>query len=109
MVTVGAALDPGNLADAEFADEFSAEFGREPGPYAAYGYEAMQLALAGIEDAQGEGEFRPAIRDAVLGADREGSVLGPFSIDDEGETSLCETQPRLGISPSAKPEAPVCG
>ena len=68
------------------------------GPYAAYGYEAMQLALAGIEEAEGEGEFRPAIRDAVLGADSTDSVLGPFSIADEGDTTLCAVQPRRGIS-----------
>ena len=42
-------------------------FGREPGPYAAYGYEAMQLVLAAIAEAEGEEEFRRAVADAGAG------------------------------------------
>jgi hypothetical protein len=65
-----------------------------PGPYGAFGYEAMRLALHGIAEAEGQGEFRPAVRDAIIGATRD-SLLGPFTIDEEGDTSLCTVQPYL--------------
>ena len=94
--------------NAGFAGEFRPEFGRDPGSYAAYGYEAMKLALLGIAEAEGEGEFRPAIRDAVLGASREDSVLGPFVIDDEGDTDLCPVQPFRVSGASLDPEDAIC-
>ena len=102
------ALDPGSLPEAGFTAEFRSEFGRDPGPYAAYGYEAMQLALFGVAEAEGEGEFRPAIRDAVLGATRQESVLGPYAIDDDGDTDLCSIQPYVLDGTSLEPEAPLC-
>ncbi|MDP9188988.1 MAG: hypothetical protein M3O25_07040 [Actinomycetota bacterium] len=87
-----AALAPERLPDGEFAAIFREGYARDPGPYAAYGYEAMELALLGIERAEGAGEFRPAVRDAVLGAEREDSILGPYSITDDGDTTLCAVQ-----------------
>ena len=59
----GAACAPGaapaqRLPAGGFTREFEKRFGREPGPYAAYGYEAMQLVLAAIAEAEGEEEFR---------------------------------------------------
>ena len=44
-------LDPANLADPAFAADFESRFERPPGPYAAYGYEAMSLVLAAIAEA----------------------------------------------------------
>lgn len=90
-VVVAGALAPESIPAPDFGADFRARYNRDPGPYAAFGHEAMSLALSGIEQA-GDGEFRAAVRDEILGADRADSVLGPYSIDEEGETSLCTVQ-----------------
>lgn len=84
-----AALDPAHLpaAGKDFLADFEAEYGRAPGRYAAYGYEAMAVVLDSIDRASD-----PADRDAVIEAffdtiDRE-SILGTYSIDQVGETTL---------------------
>lgn len=88
-----AALDPSRLPDPRFAADFEQRFGRAPGPYAAYGFEAMSLALAGIDEAEGSSDgFRGRVTDAVLGADRTDSVLGQYSVTDEGDATLCAVQ-----------------
>lgn len=95
------------LPSKEFIAAFRDEFGRGPGPLAAYGYEAMTVALDAIESAEGANEFRPAVVDGVLASDHPDSVLGRFSITDEGDTTLCEVQPyRLGGE--RVPLEPVC-
>jgi len=73
----------------EMLDRFRDEFGREPGPWVAYGYEAMDSALAAIDRAED-----PLSRSSVVAAYFDGterdSVLGAYSITDEGETTLDE-------------------
>ena len=68
-------------------DRFREEYGREPGPWAAYGYEAMASALAAIDRADD-----PLSRSSVVAAYFDGterdSVLGTYSITEEGETTL---------------------
>ncbi len=82
---------PGELPEAaqEMFARFEDEFGREPGPWAAYGYEAMASALAAIDRADD-----PLSRSSVVAAYFDGterdSVLGPYSITGEGETTLDE-------------------
>ncbi len=60
---------------------------REPGPWAAYGYEAMASVLAAIDRADD-----PLSRSSVIAAYFDGterdSVLGEYSITEEGETTL---------------------
>ena len=77
------------VAAQEMLDRFREEFGREPGPWVAYGYEAMDSALAAIDRAED-----PLSRSSVVAAyfdDTErDSVLGAYSITDEGETTLDE-------------------
>ena len=77
-------------------------FGREPGRYAAYGYEAMASVLAAI-DRSG----RPTDRDSVIAAYFDGtkrdSVIGRYSIDDIGETSQ-EWLTVLSLKPSGETE-----
>jgi ABC-type branched-subunit amino acid transport system substrate-binding protein len=82
---------PGELPEAaqEMLERFRDEYGREPGPWAAYGYEAMASALAAVERADD-----PLSRSSVVtayfdGAERD-SVLGAYSITEEGETTLDE-------------------
>ena len=87
------AVDPSNLPDKQFASEFEARFDRRPGAYAAYGYEAMQLALDAIADASDSGDqFRDSVRDGVLGAERSESLLGPYSITSDGDSTVCMVQ-----------------
>ncbi|UJA20467.1 ABC transporter substrate-binding protein [Thermoleophilia bacterium SCSIO 60948] len=72
-----------------FVERFEDIYGREPGRFAAYGYESMALVLDAIErGASDRGVRREDIVDeAFLTQDRD-SVLGTYSIDDTGETTL---------------------
>jgi branched-chain amino acid transport system substrate-binding protein len=87
---VEAAQAPHELSGAgpAFVDAFESEYDREPGPYAAYGYESMALVLDAIERAGDEGEDRQAVRDELFATvDRE-SILGTYSITPIGNTTL---------------------
>ncbi|MGZ5335045.1 MAG: ABC transporter substrate-binding protein [Solirubrobacterales bacterium] len=106
---VAAPLAPERLPDRAFRAEFERRFGRAPGPYAAYGYEAMALALQAIAAALGGDEgLRAGVVDAMLGAERPDSVLGPHSIDDDGETTLCPVQSYARRDGRLVPGEPIC-
>jgi branched-chain amino acid transport system substrate-binding protein len=95
-------LDPARLPDPQFADQFQGRFHRPPGPYAAYGYEAMGLVLQGIRDAGTDASsLRDDVRGAVIGAQRDGSVLGSYSITSDGNTTECMIQ-RYRINNTAR-------
>jgi branched-chain amino acid transport system substrate-binding protein len=85
-----AALDPSQLprAGQEFVERFRSEYGRDPGRYAAYGYEAMAVVLDAIERAGDGGTDRETVIDAFLDTSERESVLGTYSIDDVGDTTL---------------------
>jgi hypothetical protein len=90
---VAAELDPGRLPDRRFPRLFRDRFDRDPGPYAAYGYEAMAFALQAIGAANtNSDQFRTEVRDGVIGGERRESVLGPYSITDEGDSTVCMVQ-----------------
>jgi branched-chain amino acid transport system substrate-binding protein len=73
----------------EFFDAFREKYGDEnPDPYAIYGYEAMRLALDAIERS-GTGEKADIISALFDTTDRE-SVLGTYSIDENGDTTLTD-------------------
>jgi branched-chain amino acid transport system substrate-binding protein len=92
-LATAATVDPGRLPDKSFAGEFRARFGREPGPYAAYGFEAMALVLQAVGDADRSADgFRDSVRQGVIGAERRESVLGPYSITREGDSTVCAVQ-----------------
>src|SRR4051794_18995348 len=59
---VSAELDPSRLPDRDFAAQFQHRFNRAPGPYAAYGHEAMGLVLQSIA---GAGTDASSFRDSV--------------------------------------------
>jgi ABC-type branched-subunit amino acid transport system substrate-binding protein len=85
-----AALDPSQLpADGqEFVADFRKRYSREPGRYAAYGYEAMAVVLDSINRAGSEGAHRQSVIDAFFGTTDRHSILGSYSIDQVGDTSL---------------------
>jgi branched-chain amino acid transport system substrate-binding protein len=91
--SVAAELAPERLPDRRFTEQFRGRFGRDPGPFAAYGYEAMALALQAIGAANtNSDQFRTEVRDGVIGSERRESVLGPYSITDEGDSTFCMVQ-----------------
>jgi branched-chain amino acid transport system substrate-binding protein len=88
-------LSPSEYTDsaAEFRDEYKAKYGGELESYTIYGYEAANVVLTAIETAiEGGASDAAAIRAGTLDAlratqDYEG-VLGTWSFDANGDTSL---------------------
>src|SRR5215217_4151010 len=73
----------------KFFQDFKAKYGEEhPNPYAIYGYEAMRLALDAIERS-GSGSKEDVVKALFESKDRS-SVLGRYSIDKNGDTSLTD-------------------
>lgn len=73
----------------EFFKEFTEKFSVDnPDPYAIYGYEAMKLALDAIERS-GTGE-KADIKKALFETKDRQSVLGTYSIDENGDTTLTD-------------------
>jgi branched-chain amino acid transport system substrate-binding protein len=70
------------------AAAYGQRFGAPPRPAAAYGYEAMALLLDAIHRAGGDGDSRGAVVDQVLATHDRDSVLGTYSIDGNGDTTL---------------------
>jgi branched-chain amino acid transport system substrate-binding protein len=78
-------------AEAFFAD-FEKTYGdATPDPYAIYGYETMKLALDTLKAAGDKANDREAVRKQLVEntKDRE-SVLGVYSIDENGDTTLTD-------------------
>jgi len=75
----------------KFLDAFKAKYGNaNPDPYAIYGYEAMQLfidTLAGLGDKAND---KQAVLDALFATKDRDSVLGTYSFDQNGDTSLTD-------------------
>ena len=73
----------------DFFQQFSDKYGEpNPDPYAIYGYEAMRLALDAIERS-GTGNKEDIIKALFDTKDRE-SVLGTYSIEENGDTTLTD-------------------
>jgi branched-chain amino acid transport system substrate-binding protein len=90
---VRAHLDAKMLPDNEFDTRFAQRFHHSPGPYAAYGYEAMGLVLQAIGDAGTDASsFRDHVRQNVFGAHRDETVLGSYAITSDGDTTECMIQ-----------------
>jgi len=63
-------------------------FGGEATAYALYGYEAMRLVLQAIRGAGANGNNRQIVTQRLFAGRHPYSVLGPFSIEPDGETTL---------------------
>jgi len=92
-LATAAAQDPAQLPPAgqRFARSYRRRYGRAPERYAAYGFEAMALALDSIRRAGDSGDQRQAVVDSFFATRGRRSVLGTYSIDAVGNTTL----PRL--------------
>jgi branched-chain amino acid transport system substrate-binding protein len=71
----------------EFIREFKAKYGKDPEPYAIYGYEAMSVVLDAIRRG---GDDRQAVVQAFFDTKDRESVLGTYSIDENGDTTLTD-------------------
>jgi branched-chain amino acid transport system substrate-binding protein len=86
-------LDPSVYPPAaqDFYRDFKARYGKLPEPYAIYGYEAMAVMLDAIKRAGDQGNDRRAVVDAFFQTKDRDSVLGRYSIDKNGDTTLAKT------------------
>jgi branched-chain amino acid transport system substrate-binding protein len=84
------AQDPKQLPPAgrRFVRDYTREFGERPHPLAAYGYAAMSLVLNTLDRAGDRAAERERVVDELFETTNFNSVVGPFSIDDNGDTSL---------------------
>ena len=106
---IAAVLDPDEAEDRGLTAAQRNGSGRLGGPYALYGYEAMELALASIEAAEDTGgDFRPSVVDSLLEAERPDSILGSYSIDENGDSTLCGVQIYMRRGGALIPRKPVC-
>jgi len=85
-------LDPKEYPPAaqDFFKEFKAKYGKDPEPYAIYGYEAMSIALEAIKNAGDKGNDRQAVVDELFKIKGRESVLGTYDIDENGDTTLSD-------------------
>ena len=78
----------------QFKKDYDAKFGGDLNePYAVYGYEAMNVTLAAIEAVcagGGDPSDREAVRAAVFATKDFDGVLGKWSFDENGDTSLTD-------------------
>jgi branched-chain amino acid transport system substrate-binding protein len=73
----------------KFFEEYSSKYGeKNPQPYAIYGYEAMNLALDAIKRS-GDGS-KEKVLEAIFNTKDRASVLGTYSIDENGDTTLTD-------------------
>jgi branched-chain amino acid transport system substrate-binding protein len=90
VLLTSAAQDPAQLpaAGQRFVRAFRNRFRRPPGRYAAYGYEAMAVVLDSIRRAGSAGDDRDAVVSAFFDTRDRRSILGSYSIDEVGDTTL---------------------
>lgn len=75
-------------AAASFVSTFSSTYGHAPVPQAIFGYEAMSAVLAVLGEAGADANNRSTVVHDFLTLKRTQSVLGPYSINSDGDTSL---------------------
>ena len=73
---------------AHVLSDYRHQFGGEPGPYALYGYEAMTVVLDAIRSAGPHGNNRQVVTDRFFAIRNRDSVIGRYSIEPDGETTL---------------------
>jgi branched-chain amino acid transport system substrate-binding protein len=70
-----------------FRTAFRAAFGRDPEPYAAYGYESMRAVLGAMRRAGARGNDRKAVVEAFYEGGERRSAVGGYAIDGAGDTT----------------------
>jgi len=79
-------------AGQKFFDDYKKEYKskKDPNPYAIYGYESMSLILDAIEKAGAKGNDRNEVLKLLLATKNRKSVLGTYSVDSTGDTSITD-------------------
>jgi branched-chain amino acid transport system substrate-binding protein len=78
-------------AGQKFFSDYKSTYGdSNPDPYAVYGFETMSLALDAIKRAGDKGNSRQDVINALFGTKNRQSVLGTYSIDQNGDTSITD-------------------
>jgi branched-chain amino acid transport system substrate-binding protein len=73
----------------KFFADYKAKYGKaQPEPYAIYGYEAMALVLDAMKRAGDKANNRDEVIKQVFATKDRKSVLGTYSIDKDGDTTL---------------------
>jgi branched-chain amino acid transport system substrate-binding protein len=90
-----AGLAPANYTAAgqTFLKDYEAKYGHLTEPYAIYGYESMNVLLKAIEDVCAKGgdpSDRKQVLAAVMGTKDFDGVLGKWSFDANGDTTLTD-------------------
>lgn len=89
----GTPVDQLGPAGQQFLKDYEAKYGKLTEPYAVYGYEAMNVLLKAIEDVCAKGgdpSDRKQVRDAVFAIKDFSGVLGTWSFDQNGDTTLTD-------------------
>jgi branched-chain amino acid transport system substrate-binding protein len=89
----GVPLDQLPAAGQKFVTDYEAKFGDLTEPYAVYGYEAMNVTLQAIENVcagGGDPTDRKQVRDAIFAIKDFSGVLGTWSFDENGDTTLSD-------------------
>jgi branched-chain amino acid transport system substrate-binding protein len=74
-----------------FFDAYEQEYNeKNPNPYAIFGYETMDVILDAIERAGDNGNSRDEVLKQIFATENRKSVLGEYSIDDNGDTTLTD-------------------
>jgi branched-chain amino acid transport system substrate-binding protein len=87
-----ATLDPSSYGPEgeRFFSAYEKEYGeRNPNPYAIFGYEAAQLIMDVLQRAEDPTD-RTAVREAIFETKDRSSVLGTYSLDENGDTDLTD-------------------
>ncbi len=77
----------------QYLKDYAAEYGPTNEPYAVYGYEAASVVIKAIEDVCAAGKDptdRATVRDAVFAIKNFPGVLGTWSFDANGDTTLTD-------------------
>ena len=87
-------------AGATFVKSFGKQVGTTPNPYSAYGAQSMDVALAAI--AKGGGQ-RATTTKAVFGLSITNGILGTFTMNSSGDTSLTPVTIYKQVGKNLKP------
>jgi branched-chain amino acid transport system substrate-binding protein len=75
----------------KFLTDYKAAYGdSNPDPYAIYGYEGMKLGLDTITKLGDKGNDKSAVLQALKATKNRNSVLGTYSFDQNGDTTLTD-------------------
>jgi branched-chain amino acid transport system substrate-binding protein len=94
----------------EFFADYEAEYAEEPGAYAIYGFEAMNVILDALERAGSRRNELQAVIEAFYDTNSRRSALGTYDIDEDGDTTLALygayaiQRGRLAFEEKIKPE-----